>query len=36
MIMDNAIDPAIRWALPNTAENAKTFMAKIKEHFQGS
>jgi hypothetical protein len=36
MIMDNVIDPAIRGALPRTAENAKIFMAKIKEHFQGS
>jgi hypothetical protein len=36
MIMDNAIDPAIRGALPKTAENAKTFMAKIEEHFKGS
>jgi hypothetical protein len=36
MIMDNAIDPAIKGALPKTVENAKTFMAKIEEHFQGS
>jgi hypothetical protein len=36
MIMDNAIDPAIRGALPKTAKNAKTFMAKIEEHFKGS
>jgi hypothetical protein len=36
MIMDNAIDPAIRGALPKTADNAKTFMAKIEEHFKGS
>jgi hypothetical protein len=35
MIMDNAIDPAIRGALPKTADNAKTFMAKIEEHFKG-
>jgi hypothetical protein len=36
MIMDNAIDPAIRGALPKIANNAKTFMAKIEEHFKGS
>jgi hypothetical protein len=36
MIMDNAIDLAIRGALPKTAENAKAFMAKIEEHFQAS
>jgi hypothetical protein len=36
MIMENAIDPTIRGALPKNAENAKTFMAKIEEHFQGS
>jgi hypothetical protein len=36
MIMGNAIDPSIRGALPKTAENAKTFMAKIEEHFKGS
>jgi hypothetical protein len=36
MIMDNAIDPAIRGALPKTADNAKTSMAKIEEHFKGS
>jgi hypothetical protein len=36
MIMDNVIDPAIRGALPKTADNAKTFMAKIEEHFKGS
>jgi hypothetical protein len=36
MIMDNAIDPTIRGALPKTADNAKTFMAKIEEHFKGS
>jgi hypothetical protein len=36
MITDNAIDPAIRGSLPKNPENAKTFMAKIKEHFQGS
>jgi hypothetical protein len=35
-IMDDAIDPAIRGALPKTANNAKTFMAKIEEHFKGS
>jgi hypothetical protein len=29
MIMNNAIDPAIRGALPKTADNAKTFMTKI-------
>jgi hypothetical protein len=36
MIMDNTINPAIRGALPKTADNAKTFMAKIEEHFKGS
>jgi hypothetical protein len=36
MIMDNAIDPAIRGDLPKTAENAKTFMTKMEEHFKGS
>jgi hypothetical protein len=36
MIMDNAIDPAIRGALPKIADNGKTFMAKIEEHFKGS
>jgi hypothetical protein len=36
MIMDNAIDPTIRGALPKTAENAKTFMAKIEEYFKVS
>jgi hypothetical protein len=36
MIMDNAIDPAIRVALSKTAENTKIFMAKIEEHFKGS
>jgi hypothetical protein len=36
MIMDDAIDPAIRGALPKTINNAKTFMAKIEEHFKGS
>jgi hypothetical protein len=36
MIMDNAIDPAIRGALPKTADNANTFMAKIEEHFKDS
>jgi hypothetical protein len=36
MIMDNATDPVIRGALPKTADNAKTFMAKIEEHFKGS
>jgi hypothetical protein len=30
MIMDNAIDPSIRGALPKIAENAKVFMAKMK------
>jgi hypothetical protein len=35
MILDNAIDLAIRGALPKTADNAKTFMAKIEEHFKG-
>jgi hypothetical protein len=29
MIMDNAIDLAIKGALPKTADNVKTFMAKI-------
>jgi hypothetical protein len=36
MIIDNAIDPATRMALPKTTENAKIFMAKIEEHFKGS
>jgi hypothetical protein len=36
MIMDNVIDPVIRGALPKTVGNAKTFMAKIEEHFKGS
>jgi hypothetical protein len=36
MIMDNAIDPAIRGSLPKTADNVKNFMAKIEEHFKGS
>jgi hypothetical protein len=36
MIMDNAIDPAIRGDLPKAAENAKTFMTKMEEHFKGS
>jgi hypothetical protein len=36
MIIDNTIDPAIRGALPKTADNAKAFMAKIEEHFKGS
>jgi hypothetical protein len=36
MIMDNAIDPAIRGALPKNLENVKAFMAKIEEHFQES
>jgi hypothetical protein len=36
MIMDNAIDPAIRRVLPKTADNAKTFMAKMEEYFKGS
>jgi hypothetical protein len=36
MIMDNAIDPAIRGTLPKTADNVKTFMAKIEEYFKGS
>jgi hypothetical protein len=36
MIMDNAINPAIRGALPKNLENANTFMAQIEEHFQGS
>jgi hypothetical protein len=36
MIVDNAIDPAIRGALSKTAENANTFMAKIEEYFKGS
>jgi hypothetical protein len=36
MIMDNAVDPTIRGTLTKTADNAKTFMAKIKEHFRGS
>jgi hypothetical protein len=36
MIMDNAINPVIRGALSKTVENAKIFMAKIEEHFQGS
>jgi hypothetical protein len=36
IIMDNAIDPDIREALPKTAENTKIFMAKIVEHFKGS
>jgi hypothetical protein len=36
MIMNNAIDPAISGAHPKTADNAKTFMAKIEEHFKGS
>jgi hypothetical protein len=35
MILDNVIDLAIRGALPKTADNAKTFMAKIEEHFKG-
>jgi hypothetical protein len=30
MIMDNAIDPSIRGALSKIAENAKVFMAKMK------
>jgi hypothetical protein len=34
MIMDNAIDPAIRGAFPKNLENVKVFMAKIEEHFQ--
>jgi hypothetical protein len=33
MIMDNAIDPAIRGALLKNPENAKAFMAKMEEHF---
>jgi hypothetical protein len=36
MIMDNAIDPAIREALAKTADNAKTFMTKNEEYFKGS
>jgi hypothetical protein len=36
MIMDNAFNPAIRGALPKTAENTKTFMAKIAEYFKDS
>jgi hypothetical protein len=36
MIMDNAINPTIRGALPKNLENANTFMAQIEEHFQGS
>jgi hypothetical protein len=36
MIMDNAINPAIRGALPKTIENVKIFMAKIEEHFRES
>jgi hypothetical protein len=36
MIMDNAIVPTIRGALPKTVDNAKTFMDKIEEHFKGS
>jgi hypothetical protein len=36
MIVDNAIDPTIRGALPKTAENTNTFMAKIEEYFKGS
>jgi hypothetical protein len=36
MIMDNVIDHAIRGALPKTVDKAKTFMAKIEEHFKGS
>jgi hypothetical protein len=33
MIMDNAIDPAMKRALPKNSKNAKTSMVKIKEHF---
>jgi hypothetical protein len=36
MIIHNVIDPAIRGALPKTADNAKNFMAKIEEHFKDS
>jgi hypothetical protein len=36
MIMDNAINPTIRGALPKTADNTKTFMTKIEEYFNGS
>jgi hypothetical protein len=36
MIMDNAVDPTIRGTLTKTADNVKTFMAKIEEHFRSS
>jgi hypothetical protein len=36
MIMDHSIDTAIRGALLKSSTSAKTFMAKIEEHFQGS
>jgi hypothetical protein len=36
MIMDHSIDAAIRGSLPKTSTNAKAFMAKIEEYFQGS
>jgi hypothetical protein len=36
MIMDHSIDTTIRGALPMSPTSAKTFMAKIEEHFQGS
>jgi hypothetical protein len=36
MIIHNVIDPAIRGALPKTADSAKNFMAKIEEHFKDS
>jgi hypothetical protein len=36
MIMDHTIDPAIKGALPKTPSNAKKFIVKIVEYFQGS
>jgi hypothetical protein len=36
MIMNNAVDPTIRETLTKTADNGKTFMAKIEEYFRGS
>jgi hypothetical protein len=36
MIINNVIDPAISGAHPKTADNTKTFMVKIEEHFKGS
>jgi hypothetical protein len=36
MIMDHSIDTTIRGALPKSPACAKTYMAKMLEHFQGS